>query len=132
MSRVMILQSLFPNVETEGLVFWVIVITVMTAVLMAIIKTIVSSIVNFLMVKKEDTQREVRKISMISFIFVTGFLLVIWNNSIASFLNREAGEISFAGFMIIILSLLVFGLTYRRTAERLSQKIRRKDVQVSD
>lgn len=124
----MILQNIFPNVETEGLVFWVIVITVLTAVLMAIIKTIVSAVVNFFMVKKADTQREVRKLSMIFFIFLTGALLMLWSVSIASFLGRDSEEIGFSGFMIVILSILVFGLAYRKSAERLSQKIRRKQV----
>jgi len=124
----MFLQNLFPNVETEGLVFWVIVITVLTAVLMAIIKTIVSAIVNFFMVKRADAQSEVRKLSMIFFIFLTGALLMIWSVSIASFLGRDSEEIGFSGFMIVILAILVFGLTYRKSAERLSQKIRRKQV----
>jgi hypothetical protein len=120
----MILQLAQGNSD-EGMFIWIIVITVLATIGIAILRSIVGSVVEYFLIKKdenkENAKKEVRRFSMVAFIFIIGILLLIFQDSLALFINRPVEEVSFAGFLTIIFAILIAGLTYRNTLGRIKR-----------
>lgn len=119
----MILQW-FPANEGEGMILWIIIVTVLATIGIALLRSFVGSIVGYFLVKKGETQEEVRRFSMIFFVFIIGGLLLFFQDSIALFLNRPSDEIAFAGLIVIIGALFITGFMYRKGTQRAIGKIR--------
>lgn len=105
--------------------WWIIVVTVLATMGIAILRSIVGAIVGYFLVRKDETKAEVRKFSMIFFVFLVGLVLLLAQNQIGSFMNRGAEEVAFAGLWVILFSILILGLTYRKGTQRAIGKIRR-------
>ncbi len=119
----MILQ-LLPANEGEGMILWIIIVTVLATMGIAILRSFVGSIVGFFILRKGEAQDEVRRFSMVSFVYVIGIILLIFQESIALFLKRPTDEIAFAGLIVIIGAIFITGFVYRKGAERVVDKIR--------
>ncbi len=119
----MILQ-LLPANEGEGMVLWIIIVTVLATMGIAILRTVVGSIVGYFLVRKGETQDEVRRFSTISFVYIIGLLLIFFQDSIALFLKRPSDEIAFAGLIVIIGAMFITGFMYRKGTQRIVGKIR--------
>lgn len=127
----MILQ-IFPSAEAEGMVWWIIIVTVLVTVIIAVLRNIISSIVSSLVVKKDETRDEVRKASMIFFVFLVGAILVFASGTVGVFLNKSASEIATVGVFVILISILIAGLNYRKGAKRTVDRIKRKKIDKTD
>lgn len=114
---------------SEGGVWWIIFVTIIVTVALVILKSVISGIIEFFMVKKkeneEQVKKEVRNISTIMFIALAGLVLIFARVPIAHFLQRPVDEILIAGFMIIVFSILIGGLIYRRQIPRVRKKLSR-------
>lgn len=108
--------------ETEGMVLWIVVITILATIGLAIVRSVTSSVINFFVTKRtenaEEVREEARKISVIFFIALAGLILIFFQDSLSSYIKRPSSELVFAGIMIIIFAVLVGGLTYRSQAEK--------------
>lgn len=108
--------------ETEGMVIWVILIAILATIGLAILKSITSSIINFFVMKKtnneEAVREEARKLSIIFFIGLAGFVMILAKEPLSSYINRPPSDLVFAGLLIIIFAVLIGGLTYRSQAEK--------------
>lgn len=108
--------------ETEGMVLWIVVITILATIGLAIVRSVTSSVINFFVTKRteneENVKEEARKISVIFFIALAGFIMIFFQDSLSSYIKRPSNELVFAGIMIIIFAVLVGGLTYRSHAEK--------------
>lgn len=112
--------------EIEGMFWWIIIVTVLATVAIAILRSLVGSVVDFFLVKKSTARKEIRTFSMIFFVFLVGFILIFFQDPIGSFVTRESSEIAFAGLWVIIVSILIAGLTYRKGAKKAIDRVKRK------
>lgn len=114
--------------ETEGMVIWILLITILVTIGLAILRSVTSSVINFFVTKKtnneENVREEARKVSVIFFIALAGFLLIFFQTQLSSYIQRPSSEMVFAGLMIIIFAVLVGGLTYRSQAEKGMNRVR--------
>jgi len=119
--------QVMPNSD-EGFFIWIVIITVVSTMAIVAIKYVIGSIVEYFLVRKDESKErageEVRRFSMVFFIFIVGVLLLIFQDSLALFINRPAEEVEFAGFLTIIISIFITGLAYRNTTRRVVGKIR--------
>lgn len=117
----MVFLQILPE-ETEGMVLWILVVTILATVGLAILRSVFSSIVSFFVTKKteseENVREEARKVSVIFFIALAGFLMIFFQTQLSSYIHRPSSDMVFAGLMIIIFAVLVGGLTYRSQAEK--------------
>ena len=117
----MVFLQILPE-ETEGMVLWILVVTILATVGLAILRSIFSSIVSFFVTKKteseENVREEARKVSVIFFIALAGFLMIFFLTQLSGYINRPSTDMVFAGIMIIIFAVLIGGLTYRSQAEK--------------
>lgn len=108
--------------ETEGMVLWIVVITMLATIGIAILRSLTSSVINFFVTKKteneEEVREEARKISVIFFVALAGLIMIFFKDPLSNYIQRPSGEMVFAGIMIIIFAVLVGGLTYRSQAEK--------------
>lgn len=125
----MILQFLPSGSAEEGMAVWVIVVTVLATIGIAVLRSIVGAIVEFFLVKKDESseraKEEVRRFSMVFFFVFVGVLLIIFQDSVALFINKPSQDVAFAGFLTLIFSILIAGLTYRTTAKKVVDRVRR-------
>lgn len=127
----MILQ-VFPSAEAEGMVWWIIIVTVFVTVILAVLRSVISSVVGFFIVKKDETRDEVRKASMIFFVFLVGVILVFTSSTVGIFLNKDSSEIATVGVFVILISILIAGMNYRKGAKRTVDRIKRKKTDETD
>ena len=124
-----VLQLLTSANEGEGMVWWIIIVTVLATIALAIIKSVFSKIVLFFSVKKEEseerTKETIRKTSIIAFVGIVGVILIFFQDSLGLFLHRPAGEVAFAGLMIILFTFLVTGLIFRNATHKIFGKVKR-------
>ena len=108
--------------ETEGMVLWIVVITMLATIGIAILRSVTSSVINFFVTKKteneEEVREEARKISVIFFVALAGIIMIFFKDPLSNYIQRPSSEMVFAGIMIIIFAVLVGGLTYRSQAEK--------------
>ncbi len=124
-SMIVFLQ-IFPSAETEGMVWWIFIVTVIATMLVALFKSAIGSFIQQFIVKKDETKKEVRKFSMIFFVFLVGVILVFASIPIGVFLNKDSSEISIVGVFVILISILIAGLNYRKGAKRTVDRIKRR------
>lgn len=108
--------------ETEGMVLWILLVTILVTIGLAILRSIFSSVVSFFVTKKteneEQVREEARKISVIFFVALAGFIMILAKDPLSSYIQRPSNELVFAGIMILVFAILVGGLTYRSQAEK--------------
>ncbi len=114
--------------DTEGIVLWILVVTILATIGLSLLRSFISAIVSFFILKKsqneEAVREETRKFSIVLFIMIAGLIMIFAKESLATYINRPADELAFAGGLIILFSILVGGLTYRTQTEKAVNKVK--------
>lgn len=114
-----------------GTILFIMVVTIITAVGVSLIKVVITKVVAVSVEKKvehdEKIQKHARKSSVIIFIVLAALILIFGGDHIGAAFSRPSMEVIFAGLLILIFSLLVTGVIYRKPSEQLYNRVRGRD-----